>query len=68
MSTRVLIADPFVPTSGALRRILESAQFEVFSVHYLDEAVQRIKAADPEVLFASVSSTFVEYCLLTDSI
>lgn len=55
---KALIADPFVPTSGALRRFLESIGFEVTVVHYLDEAVQRIKTGEPALLFAAVSTTF----------
>lgn len=57
-SPKALIADPFVPTSGALRRYLESIGFEVQVVHYLDEAVLRLKAAEPELLLAAVSPTF----------
>lgn len=58
LGPKALIADPFVPTSGALRRFLESIGFEVSVVHFLDEAVQRIKSAEPELLLAAVSSTF----------
>lgn len=58
LGPKALIADPFVPTSGALRRFLESIGFDVTVVHYLDEAVQRIKSAEPDILFTAVSSTF----------
>lgn len=58
LGPKALIADPFVPTSGALRRFLESIGFEVSVVHFLDEAVQRIKSAEPQLLFAAVSTTF----------
>lgn len=58
LGPKALIADPFVPTSGALRRFLESIGFDVTVVHFLDEAVQRIKSAEPELLFAAVSATF----------
>ena len=58
LGPKALIADPFVPTSGALRRFLESIGFEVTVVHFLDEAVQRIKSSEPALLVAAVSSTF----------
>ncbi|MBX5482695.1 MAG: diguanylate cyclase [Myxococcaceae bacterium] len=58
MKPRALIADPSLSVSGALRRQLESAGFEVRVVHYLDEAVERIRAREPELVFAAASATF----------
>lgn len=58
MSARALISDPSVPVSGALRKYLESAGFEVRVVHYLDEAVEKIRAGEPDLVFAAASSTF----------
>lgn len=58
MKPHALIADPTVSVSGTLRKYLESAGFEVRVVHYLDEAVERIRAREPEVVFAAASHTF----------
>jgi diguanylate cyclase (GGDEF)-like protein len=58
VSHRVLIADPTVQTSGHLRRFLESSGFQVTVVHYLDEAVDALRTANIELLFAAVSDNF----------
>lgn len=58
MSQRALIADPSVPVSGALRKYLEAAGLKVKVVHYLDEAVERIRAGDTDLVFTAVSESF----------
>jgi diguanylate cyclase (GGDEF)-like protein len=55
---RALIAEPSVPISGALRKFLEGARFEVRVVHFLDEAVHRVRAEEPDIIFTSASTTF----------
>ncbi len=55
---RVLVAEPSIPISGALKRFLEGAHFEVKVVHYLDEAVQRVQEGGIDVVFTSASRTF----------
>jgi diguanylate cyclase (GGDEF)-like protein len=58
LSHRALIADPTVQTSSHLRRFLESAGFQVEVAHYLDEAVEALRTANLELLFAAVSANF----------
>ena len=58
MSHRALIADPTVQTSAHLRRFLESGGFQVTVAHYLDEAVEDLRTANIELLFAAVSDNF----------
>ena len=55
--TRVLVAEPSAPISAALRKFLQGVA-EVQVAHYLDEAVQLIRARAPEVVIAAVSGTF----------
>ncbi len=55
--TRVLVAEPSAPISAALRKFLQGAA-EVQIAHYLDEAVQLIRARPPDVVIAAVSGTF----------
>ncbi|MFZ5469034.1 MAG: diguanylate cyclase [Myxococcota bacterium] len=55
---RALVAEPSVPHSSALRRFLESAGFEVQVVHYLDEAVHRVRERELDLVFTSSSSAF----------
>jgi diguanylate cyclase (GGDEF)-like protein len=57
-SPRVLVADPSVPVSQALRRYLEGAGFEVQVVHYLDEAVEKVRGGGPELLFCAATGAF----------
>lgn len=54
---RVLVAEPSAPISNALRKFLEGVA-DVQVVHFLDEAVQMVRARAPEVLIASVSGSF----------
>lgn len=54
---RVLVAEPSAPIANALRKFLEGTA-EVQVVHFLDEAVQVVRARAPEVLIASVSGSF----------
>jgi len=58
MKPRALIADPSVPVSGAIRKYLEASGFEVRVVHYLDEAVEKVRAGEPRLVFAAASSSF----------
>ena len=58
MSQKALVADPSVPVSGALRKHLEGMGFEVKVVHYLDEAVERLRAGDVDLLVAAATSHF----------
>jgi diguanylate cyclase (GGDEF)-like protein len=58
LSHRALIADPTVQTSAHLRRFLESGGFHVTVAHYLDEAVEALRTANIEILFAAVSDNF----------
>ncbi|MGA9523720.1 MAG: diguanylate cyclase [Myxococcaceae bacterium] len=55
---RALIADPSVPVSGAMRKYLEADGFEVKVVHYLDEAVEKVRAGEVDLLFAAATSSF----------
>ena len=55
--TRVLVAEPSAPISAALRRFLQGVA-EVQVAHYVDEAVQLIRARPPDVVIAAVSGTF----------
>jgi diguanylate cyclase (GGDEF)-like protein len=55
---RALIADPSVPVSGAMRKYLEAEGFEVRVVHYLDEAVEKVRAGEAELVFAAATSSF----------
>ena len=55
--TRVLVAEPSAPISAALRKFLHGAA-EVQIAHFLDEAVQLIRAKPPDVVIAAVSGTF----------
>ncbi|MDX2012871.1 MAG: response regulator [Myxococcaceae bacterium] len=54
---RVLVAEPSAPICAALRKFLDG-RAEVQAVHYLDEAVQTVRARPPDVVIASVSGTF----------
>jgi len=54
---RVLVAEPSAPICNALRKFLDG-RAEVQAVHYLDEAVQLVRAKAPDVVIASVSGTF----------
>lgn len=54
---RVLVAEPSVPISNALKKFLEGVADVQTSV-YLDEAVQVVRARAPDVLIAAVSGTF----------
>ncbi len=55
---RALIADPSVPVSGAIRKYLEAEGFEVKVVHYLDEAVEKVRAQEADLVFAAATSSF----------
>lgn len=55
--TRILVAEPSVPISAALRKFLQGVA-EVHVAHYLDEAVQLTRARPPDVVMAAVSGTF----------
>ncbi len=54
---RILVAEPSAPISAALRRFLDGTA-EVQVVHFVDEAVQAVRARTPDVLIASVSGSF----------
>lgn len=54
---RVLVAEPSAPICAALRKFLDG-RAEVQAVHYLDEAVQLVRAKAPDVVIASVSGSF----------
>ena len=54
---RVLVAEPSAPICNALRKFLDG-RAEVQAVHYLDEAVQLVRAKPPDVVIASVSGSF----------
>jgi diguanylate cyclase (GGDEF)-like protein len=58
LSPRALIADPTLQSSGQLRSFLESGHFQVTVAHYLDEAVEALRTANVEILFAAVSDNF----------
>jgi diguanylate cyclase (GGDEF)-like protein len=58
VSHRALIADPTLQSSAQLRRFLEGAHFQVTVAHYLDEAVDALRTANVEILFAAVSDNF----------
>jgi diguanylate cyclase (GGDEF)-like protein len=58
LSQKALVADPAVPVSSALRRHLEAMDFEVKVVHSLDEAVERIRAGDLDLVVAAATSSF----------
>lgn len=58
MSRRALIAEPSPAISGALARFLEPERFAVEVVRYVDEAVHRIREAPPDLLLATVSTSF----------
>lgn len=55
--TRVLVAEPSAPISAALRKFLHGVA-EVQIAHFLDEAVQLLRARPPDVVIAAVSGTF----------
>lgn len=65
MSSRALIADPSAPVSGALRRFLEGGGFTVRVAASADEALQAVRAFDPEVTFTSVTHAFDGEALCT---
>ncbi|SEL67248.1 diguanylate cyclase (GGDEF) domain-containing protein [Stigmatella aurantiaca] len=52
-----LIAEPSLPVSTALRKFLESADYEVSIVSTLDEALRDVHARSPSVLLASQSAS-----------
>jgi diguanylate cyclase (GGDEF)-like protein len=52
-----LIAEPSLPVSTALRKFLESADYEVSIVGTLDEALREAHARAPSVLLASQSAS-----------
>ena len=54
---QVLVAEPSLPLSNALRKFLEGSA-EVRVARFLDEAVQILHDEAPGVLVASVSGTF----------
>ncbi|MEW6434074.1 MAG: diguanylate cyclase [Myxococcota bacterium] len=54
---RVLVAEPSVPVTNALRKFLEGVA-EVQTASYLDEAVQSVRARAPDVVIAAVSGAF----------
>ncbi len=54
---RVLVAEPSAPIAAALRKFLAGVA-EVQVAHYLDEAVQSLRASLPDVVIASVSGQF----------
>ncbi|MBL9039105.1 MAG: response regulator [Archangium sp.] len=56
-TTRVLVAEPSAPISAALRKFLDGLA-EVQFAHFLDEAVQLVRARPPDVVVAAVSSSF----------
>jgi diguanylate cyclase (GGDEF)-like protein len=58
LKSKALIADPSVPVSGAMRKYLEASGFEVKVVHSLDEAVERVREGEPQVVFAAASAAF----------
>ena len=58
MSPKALIAEPSAPVSGALRRFLEGAAFEVKAVQLLEEAVSAVGKGEPDLVITSVTSAF----------
>lgn len=54
---RVLVAEPSAPICNAVRKFLEG-RAEVQGVHFVDEAVQLVRARAPDVVIASASGTF----------
>lgn len=54
---RVLVAEPSVPLTNALRKFLDGVA-EVQAATYLDEAVQLVRARPPDVVIAAVSGVF----------
>jgi PleD family two-component response regulator len=54
---RVLVAEPSAPICNAVRKFLDG-RAEVQAVHFLDEAVQLVRAKPPDVVIASVSGSF----------
>jgi len=54
---RVLVAEPSVPVTNALKKFLDGVA-EVQTSTYLDEAVQMVRARAPDVVIASVSGAF----------
>lgn len=54
---RVLVAEPSAPIANALKKFLDGTA-EVQVVHFVDEAVQALRAVGPDVVLASVSANF----------
>ena len=55
---RVLVAEPSLPISAALRKFLESARHEVVAVHSVAEAVESAQQREPQLILASASGNF----------
>ncbi len=55
---KALVADPALPVSSVLRRHLEGMGFEVKVVHYLDEAVERIRAGELDLILTAATAQF----------
>lgn len=55
---KALVADPALPVSSVLRRHLEGMGFEVKVVHYLDEAVERIRAGNLDLVLTAATAQF----------
>jgi PleD family two-component response regulator len=54
---KVLVAEPSAPISNAMRKFLAGTA-DAQLVHFLDEAVQAVRTAAPDVVIASVSGSF----------
>jgi PleD family two-component response regulator len=55
---RVLVAEPSLPISAALKKFLESAKHEVSVVHSVAEAVEGVRDGEVEVVLTSTSGNF----------
>lgn len=55
---RVLIAEPSLPISAALRKFFAGSLHQIAIVHFLDEAVHFVRERDPDMIITSVSGTF----------
>jgi len=53
----VLLAEPSVPVAGALRRYLEGARHEVYTVGSVDEALRAARVRPPALVLASGTGT-----------
>ncbi len=55
---RVLVAEPSLPISAALKKFLQSAKHEVDVVHSVAEAVEAVRDVPPALIFTSSSGNF----------